>query len=98
MAAIDAKGINVVEMFYDQYGDSAGMDQEAIEKGGEKYLASKWPKLDIIKSASIVGGEVFSVTPTRPASKPAVPQAQPIFVRIPPGLGPMGLSGGRVAK
>ena len=76
--AVEAKGINVVEMFYDQYGDSAGMDQQAIEKGGEKYLASKWPKLDTIKSASIVGGEASPATPTKPAAKPvAKPAAKP---------------------
>jgi peptidyl-prolyl cis-trans isomerase A (cyclophilin A) len=53
---VDGDGMNVVEMFYDQYGDSAGLDQEAIGKGGEKYIATKWPKLDTIKSATIIGG------------------------------------------
>src|SRR5271169_5220886 len=47
--AVDGDGMNVVEMFYDQYGDTAGMDQENIENQGEKYLAAKWPKLDTIK-------------------------------------------------
>lgn len=66
--AVDGNGMNIVEMFYDQYGDSAGMDQENIEKGGEKYLASKWPKLDTIKSAAIVGG-TSSTTAAKPATK-----------------------------
>jgi peptidyl-prolyl cis-trans isomerase A (cyclophilin A) len=57
---VDGKGINVVEMMYDQYGDSAGMDQQAIENGGEEYLAKKWPKLDTIKSATIVTGAASS--------------------------------------
>ena len=61
-AVVDGKGMNVVDMMYDQYGDSAGMDQEAIEKGGEEYLSKKWPKLDTIKSATIVGGTA-STTP-----------------------------------
>ena len=52
---VDGNGMNVVEMFYDQYGDSAGMDQPNIEMLGEKYLAEKWPRLDQIKSATIVG-------------------------------------------
>jgi hypothetical protein len=57
--------MNVVDMFYDQYGDSAGMDQDAIEKGGKKYIDTKWPKLDTIKTASVVG------EPVAPAAKPA---------------------------
>lgn len=61
-AVVDGNGMNVVEMMYDQYGDNAGMDQDNIARGGEEYLAKKWPKLDIIKSASIVGGAV-STTP-----------------------------------
>ena len=63
--AVDGKGMNVVDMFYDQYGDSAGMDQDAIEKGGKKYIDTKWPKLDTIKTASVVG------EPVAPAAKPA---------------------------
>ena len=52
-AVIDEKGINVVEMFYDQYPDPAAAgEQPAMEKGGEKYIASKFPKLDVIKSAT----------------------------------------------
>jgi hypothetical protein len=46
--------MNVVGMFYDQYGDSAGMDQSNIARQGERYLAEKWPKLGMIKRATIV--------------------------------------------
>jgi peptidyl-prolyl cis-trans isomerase A (cyclophilin A) len=67
---IDGKGINVVEMMYDQYGDAAGVnDQENITKGGEKYVATKWPKLDTIKSATLVGEA--ATTPAKPVTKPA---------------------------
>jgi len=67
---VDGKGINVVEMMYDQYGDAAGVnDQENITKGGEKYLATKWPKLDTIKSATLIGAA--ATTPAKPTSKPA---------------------------
>jgi peptidyl-prolyl cis-trans isomerase A (cyclophilin A) len=69
--AVDGNGMNVVEMFYDQYGDNAGMDQENIEKGGEKYIATKWPKLDTIKSATIVGAAAPAGT-----AKPAAPKSQ----------------------
>ena len=62
---VDGKGMNVVEMFYDQYGDTSNNEEE-MEKGGEKAIAAKWPKLDSIKSATIVGG-----TSATPAAKPA---------------------------
>ncbi|MGB9471629.1 MAG: peptidylprolyl isomerase [Candidatus Acidiferrum sp.] len=55
-ASIDEKGINIVEMFYDQYPDPAGEEQQNMEKGGEKYMAGKFAKLDTIKTATIVGG------------------------------------------
>ena len=52
---VDGDGMNTVEMLYDQYGETAGMDQENITKGGEKYIAAHWPKLDKIVSATLVG-------------------------------------------
>jgi cyclophilin family peptidyl-prolyl cis-trans isomerase len=70
---VDGDGMKVVEMLYDQYGESAGMDQENITKGGEKYIATKWPKLDIIKSATLVGAA--ATTPAKPAPKPAAKPA-----------------------
>ena len=50
-ATIDADGMKVVDMFYDQYGDNAGIDQGQIEKQGKAYLDKSFPKLDSIKSA-----------------------------------------------
>ena len=75
---VDPPGMKVVEMFYDQYGENAGMDQENITKGGEKFLASHWPKLDTIKSATLVGAA--ATAPAKPAAKPAAtakPAAKP---------------------
>ena len=75
---VDGDGMKVVEMLYDQYGESAGMDQENITKGGEKFIATHWPKLDTIKSATLVGAA--ATTPTKPATKPsasAKPAAKP---------------------
>jgi peptidyl-prolyl cis-trans isomerase A (cyclophilin A) len=66
---VDGDGMKVVGMLYDQYGESAGMDQENISKGGEKFIATHWPKLDTIKSAILVGAA--ATTPTKPAAKPA---------------------------
>jgi peptidyl-prolyl cis-trans isomerase A (cyclophilin A) len=57
---VDAQGMKVVEMFYDQYGDSAGPEQDQITKQGKPYLDKGWPKLDSIKTATLVG----------PAAKP----------------------------
>jgi peptidyl-prolyl cis-trans isomerase A (cyclophilin A) len=62
---VDGEGMNVVEMFYDQYGDNAGIDQSKIEAEGKPYLDKGFPKLDLIKSAT-----VLTAAPTAP-SKPA---------------------------
>jgi len=74
-AVVDGQGMNVVEMFYDQYPDPAsGNEQPAMRKGGEKYIAGKFPKLDTIKSATIVGA---TASPAKPASTaaPAKPKS-----------------------
>ncbi len=52
---VDGKGMNVVEMLYDQYGDAGGPDQDQISKKGKPYLDKGWPKLDSIKTATLVG-------------------------------------------
>lgn len=52
---VDGNGMNVVEMMYEGYGDSAGPDQDQLEKQGDPYLLKGWPKLDHIKSATLVG-------------------------------------------
>ena len=71
-ATIDGQGINVAEMFYDQYPDPAGAgEQPKMESGGETYIAKTFPKLDTIKSATIVGGAAA------PATKPASGTAKP---------------------
>jgi peptidyl-prolyl cis-trans isomerase A (cyclophilin A) len=51
---VDGNGMNVVEMLYEGYGDSAGPDQDQLEKQGDPYLKKGWPKLDYIKSAALV--------------------------------------------
>ena len=52
---VDAQGMKVVDMLYDQYGDSAGPDQDQISKQGKPYLDKGWPKLDSIKTATLLG-------------------------------------------
>jgi len=50
---VEGKGMNVVEMFYDQYGDN-GPDQDKIQGEGKSYVDKGFPKIDTIKSATIV--------------------------------------------
>lgn len=66
---VDGKGMNVVEMMYDQYGDNAGPDQDQIEKQGKPYVDKGWPKLDSIKSATLVAAAGASTA--KPAATPA---------------------------
>jgi peptidyl-prolyl cis-trans isomerase A (cyclophilin A) len=78
---VDGDGMKVVEMFYDQYGDNAGIDQDQIEKTGKPYLDKGFPKLDVIKSATIIS-PVPTATPSakpKPATtaKPASATAKP---------------------
>lgn len=73
-ATIDAAGMKVVEMLYDQYGDQPTGEQDEISRLGKAYLDSKYPKLDVIKHATIVGAA--AAAPARlPAAKPAAPKA-----------------------
>jgi len=51
---VDAQGMKVVDMLYDQYGDSSGPDQDQISKLGKPYLDKGWPKLDSIKTATLM--------------------------------------------
>jgi peptidyl-prolyl cis-trans isomerase A (cyclophilin A) len=51
---VDGNGMNVVEMMYEGYGDNAGPDQDQLEKQGDPYLKKGWPKLDYIKSATVI--------------------------------------------
>jgi len=67
---VDPQGMRVVEMLYDQYGDSAGPDQDQISKHGKAYIDKGWPKLDSIKSATLVGA-----APEAAPAKPAAPKA-----------------------
>lgn len=72
---VDAAGMKVVEMLYDQYGDQPTGEQDQIERAGKAYLDSKYPKLDVIKHATLVG-PAAGAAPAKPAaSKPAAPAA-----------------------
>ena len=60
---VDAQGMKVVDMLYDQYGDSGGPDQDQISKLGKPYLDKGWPKLDSIKTATLMGAAPEAAKP-----------------------------------
>ena len=68
---VEGDGMKVVEMFYDQYGDNAGPDQGKIETQGKPYVDKGWPKLDTIKSATVLTSAPAA------ASKPATATKKP---------------------
>jgi len=68
---VEGDGMKVVDMFYDQYGDNAGPDQGKIETQGKPYVDKGWPKLDTIKSATLLTSAPAA------ASKPATPTKKP---------------------
>src|SRR6202158_4906256 len=68
---VEGDGMKVVEMFYDQYGDTAGPDQGKVEKQGKPYLAKGWHKIDKRKA------ETLLTSPPAAASKPATPAKKP---------------------
>jgi peptidyl-prolyl cis-trans isomerase A (cyclophilin A) len=72
---VDAAGMKVVDMFYDQYGDATPRDyQDLITKEGKAYLDKNWPKLDSIKTATLVGAAAEAAPAKRaPAPKPRTP-------------------------
>jgi len=70
---VDAEGMKVVEMLYDQYGDQPTNEQDQITRLGKAYLDKKYPKLDVIKHATVVGAAT-SAAPAKPAAgKAAAP-------------------------
>jgi peptidyl-prolyl cis-trans isomerase A (cyclophilin A) len=68
---VEGDGMKVVGMFYDQYGDNAGPDQGKIETQGKPYVDKGWPKLDTIKSTTLLTSAAAA------ASKPATPAKKP---------------------
>jgi cyclophilin family peptidyl-prolyl cis-trans isomerase len=68
---VEGDGMKVVDMFYDQYGDNAGPDQGKIETQGKPYVDKGWPKLDTIKSATLLTSAPAAASkPTGPMKKP----------------------------
>jgi peptidyl-prolyl cis-trans isomerase A (cyclophilin A) len=47
------EGMDVVDKLYGGYGRANVPDQRRIKREGESYLAAEYPKLDVIKRATI---------------------------------------------
>jgi peptidyl-prolyl cis-trans isomerase A (cyclophilin A) len=67
---VDGDGMAVVDQLYSGYGDQAGPDQEKIAKEGKPYLDKSFPKLDSIKSATLVGAVTNKPAAGSAAKKP----------------------------
>jgi hypothetical protein len=69
--------MKVVDMMYDQYSDKTPDDfQDLISKQGKPYLDKTWPKLDSIKSATLVGAAAEAAPAKPAAAKAATPAAK----------------------
>jgi len=69
---VDEEGMKVVSVLYSGYGD-AGPNQDLISKQGKSYLEKGFPKLDEIKSATLVFPSRTAVKP--PSSKATASKA-----------------------
>jgi peptidyl-prolyl cis-trans isomerase A (cyclophilin A) len=65
-ATVNKDGMKIVNKFYDQYGDAPSNEQDSIQAQGKAFLDKKYPKLDVIKHATIVGPAAAA-----PAAAPA---------------------------
>src|SRR5258708_2597206 len=52
---VDPQGMKLIDILYDQYGDSAGPHQDQISKTGKTYIDKALPKLDSIKTTTLMG-------------------------------------------
>lgn len=66
-ATVNKEGMKVVDKLYDGYADAPTEEQGAIQTEGKAYLDKKYPKLDVIKHATLVG----AAPDAAPASAPA---------------------------
>ncbi|MBI3661645.1 MAG: peptidylprolyl isomerase [Acidobacteria bacterium] len=68
-------GMDVVEQLYGGYGEATTSKQGEISQGGKAYLEKNFPKLDTIKSATLVATGAPEAPP--PAKAPAKTGAAP---------------------
>lgn len=65
-----AEGMEVAEAFNGEYGERVTGKQGDIEAKGNAYLREAWPKLDYIKTATIVDGASSPASTDAAPSKP----------------------------
>jgi peptidyl-prolyl cis-trans isomerase A (cyclophilin A) len=74
---VDGQGMKVVEMLYDQYGDN-GPDQDQLSRLGKDYVDKNFPKIDTIKSATLIEpAGAAARAKSAPVPKAAAPAAKP---------------------
>ena len=75
------EGMSVVESLYTGYGEGApggaGPKQDVVEARGKAYLDADFPKLDSIKSATLVGAAAVAAPAKKPAAAAAKPAPKP---------------------
>ncbi|MGB0036585.1 MAG: peptidylprolyl isomerase [Candidatus Acidiferrales bacterium] len=71
---IVTSGMDVIKQFYAGYADDPTGHQGEITNEGKVYLEKHFPKLDVIKSATIISP---APAPAAPAKKPAASAAKP---------------------
>jgi peptidyl-prolyl cis-trans isomerase A (cyclophilin A) len=65
-------GMDVVLSFYGGYGDAGAPDQEKMTAQGKAYTDAGFPKLDSVKTATVIEAPRPAATPAKkPAPKPA---------------------------
>jgi peptidyl-prolyl cis-trans isomerase A (cyclophilin A) len=73
------EGMDVVEGLYSGYGEMAdlggrGPSQEILSRQGKPYLDKSFPKLDSVKSATVIFPEPTAAPATKAAPAPAPPK------------------------
>lgn len=68
-------GMDVINQLYGGYGDAPTSHQDEITNQGKAYLDKNWPKLDSIKTATIISPA--PAASSAPSKKAAAPAAKP---------------------
>jgi len=77
------EGMDVVEGLYSGYGEMKGMpggngpDQALVQSQGKPYLDKNFPKLDSIKTATIIFPEATTPAPATKSAAPATKSSTP---------------------
>ncbi len=72
-ATVNKEGMKVVDKLYDGYADAPTNEQDSIQAQGKSFLDKKYPKLDVIKHATIVGPAAAAAPTAAPTATPSNP-------------------------